>query len=104
MEFAGTLRRLEDLQRDLVSFTESRVANVDRLNGELETSIEDLRRLLERKRKSQGSRDALNAAPSGNPPTTKIQLGDQECAISDEFREGAIAVSDELDLDELEAA
>jgi nuclear pore complex protein Nup205 len=104
MEFEEPLARLQNLQRDLVSFTESRLANLDRLSVELETSIEDLRKLLERKRKSQSSRDALSATPSGNPPTSKVKIGDQEYAVSNEFRESAIEVSDELDLDELEAA
>lgn len=104
MEFDEPFERLQNLQRDLVSFTESRFANLDRLSDELETSIEDLRRLLERKRKSQKSRDALSATPSGSPPTIKVQIGDQEYQISNEFRDSAIEVSDELDLDELEAA
>ena len=104
MEFDEPFERLQNLQRDLVSFTESRMANVNRLSDELETSIEDLRRLLERKRKSQKSRDALSATPSGSPPTIKVQIGDQEYQISNEFRDSAIEVSDELDLDELEAA
>ncbi|KAM0700275.1 hypothetical protein Q7P35_011995 [Cladosporium inversicolor] len=104
MEFDEPFERLQNLQRDLVSFTESRWANLDRLSDELETSIEDLRRLLERKRKNQKSRDALSATPSGSPPTIKVQIGDQEYGISNEFRDSAIEVSDELDLDELEAA
>ena len=105
MEFEEPLERLQNLQRDLVSFTESRLANLDRLSIELESSIVDLRRLLERKRKSQQSRDALSANPSGNPPTAaQVQIGDYEYSISNEFREGAITVADELDLDELEAA
>lgn len=104
MELERPLDRLQNLQRDLFTFTESQIANVDRLNNELETSIEDLRRLLERKRKSQQSRDALSANPSGHPPTIKVQIGDYEYSVSNEFREGAIVVSDELDLDELEAA
>ena len=104
MEFEEPLERLQNLQRDLVSFTESRLANLDRLSIELESSIVDLRRLLERKKKSQQSRDALSASPSGSPPTVKVQIGDSEYSISNEFREGAITVADELDLDELEAA
>jgi nuclear pore complex protein Nup205 len=104
MEFDEPLERLQNLQRDLVSFTESRLANLDRLSDELEESIEDLRKLLEHKRKSQSSRDALGATPSGSPPTVKVQIGDQEYNISNEFRDSAIEVSDELDLDELEAA
>lgn len=104
MEFEEPLERLQNLQRDLVSFTESRLANLDRLSIELESSIVDLRRLLERKRKSQQSRDALSASPSGSPPTVQVQIGDYEYSISNEFREGAITVADELDLDELEAA
>jgi nuclear pore complex protein Nup205 len=104
MEFEEPLERLQNLQRDLVSFTESRLANLDRLSVELETSIEDLRKLLERKRKSQNSRDVLGATPSGAQSMLKVQIGEQEYSVSNEFRESAIEVSDELDLDELEAA
>lgn len=104
MELEEPLERLQNLQRDLVSFTESRLANLDRLSVELETSLVDLRKLLERKRKSQQSRDALSATTSGDPATNKVQIGDREFSISNDFREGAITVSDELDLDELEAA
>ena len=104
MEFDEPFERLQNLQRDLTSFTESRLANLERLSDELETSIEDLRRLLERKRMSQKSRDALSANPSGSPATIKVQIGDQEYQVSNEFRDSAIEVSDELDLDELEAA
>jgi nuclear pore complex protein Nup205 len=104
MEFEEPLERLQNLQRDLVSFTESRLANLDRLSVELETSIEDLRKLLERKRKSQNSRDVLGATPSGAQSMLKVQIGEQEYSVSNEFRESAIEVSEELDLDELEAA
>lgn len=104
MEFEEPLQRLQNLQRDLVSFTEARLANLDRLSIELETGIEDLRKLLERKKKTSNSRDALNATPSGNPPTIKVQIGDQEYSISNQFRDSTIEVADELDLDEVEAA
>ena len=98
------LERLQNLQRDLLSFTESKLANVERLDRELGASMDDFRNLLERKRRNQASRDALSANPSGNPPTSKVRLGKDEYLINHEFREGAIQVADELDLDELEAA
>lgn len=104
MDSDEPLQRLQNLQRDLVSFTETRFANFDRLSEELQTSIEDLRKLLERKPKSQSSRDVFNATPSGNPPRIQVQIGDQEYSIKNEFRDSTFQVADELDLDEVEAA
>lgn len=54
-----SLRRLQGLYQDLFAFSETRLANVDRLWGELEASVDELRRLLEKSAKSGTSRDSL---------------------------------------------
>ena len=61
MDQNDSLTRLQGLQADLVAFSESRLLNVDRLWTELEDSIADFRKLLDRQSKSDKSRQALKA-------------------------------------------
>ncbi|KAL1302377.1 hypothetical protein AAFC00_002780 [Neodothiora populina] len=96
MEEDDTLTMLQGLQADLVAFSEARLANLERLWAELEGSISDFRKLLEKQQRNDKSRQALK----GNTVT----IDDVEYSINNEFREDVIQVADELDLDELEAA
>ena len=59
MDQDDSLIRLQGLQADLVAFSESRLLNVDRLWTELEDSIADFRKLLDRQNKNDRSRQAL---------------------------------------------
>jgi nuclear pore complex protein Nup205 len=61
MDQDDSLTRLQGLQADLVAFSESRLLNVDRLWTELEDSIADFRKLLDRQNKNDRSRQALKA-------------------------------------------
>lgn len=61
MDQIDSLTRLQGLQADLVAFSESRLLNVDRLWTELEDSIADFRKLLDRQNKNDSSRQALKA-------------------------------------------
>lgn len=61
MDQIDSLTRLQGLQADLVAFSESRLLNVDRLWTELEDSIADFRKLLDRQNKNDRSRQALKA-------------------------------------------
>lgn len=61
MEEDDTLTRLQGLQADLVAFSESRLANLERLWTELEGSIADFRKLLDKQQKNDKSRQALKA-------------------------------------------
>jgi nuclear pore complex protein Nup205 len=61
MDQDDSLTRLQGLQADLVAFSESRLLNVDRLWTELEDSIADFRKLLDRQSKNDRSRQALKA-------------------------------------------
>lgn len=96
------MERLEGLRRDLFAFTESRLAAVDRLQAELDASIGDLRKLLDKKRKSEESRKIIN--PTSTPKPETLQIEGLEYRVSDDFRQYALQVADELDLDEVEAA
>lgn len=51
--------RLQELHEDLIAFSEGRLANVERLTQELETSIQDFQKLLEKSKQDPGSRDTL---------------------------------------------
>lgn len=102
MDFEDPLQRLFALQRDLSAFAEHRLSNVARLSAELDASIDDLRRLLEKKKKNETSRLAL--VPSTNPQIKTVKIDDVEYQINDDFRQAALKVADVLDLDELQAA
>ncbi|KKY21168.1 putative nuclear pore complex subunit [Phaeomoniella chlamydospora] len=91
-----SLNRLNELYKDLVNFSESRLANVDRLWIELEESIQDLRGLLDKKSKSDTSRKQLESG--------KITIDDLDFQVNNEFKQIALEVADSLQLDELEAA
>ncbi|KAK5118969.1 hypothetical protein LTR62_000180 [Meristemomyces frigidus] len=102
MKGDNPLFRLQSLQRDLVAFSEARLPNVERLSNELESSAEDLRRLLGKNKKNESSRRVL--APNASAGSEALKIGDVEYEVNEEFRQYAIKVADELDLDELEAA
>jgi nuclear pore complex protein Nup205 len=61
MDQDDSLTRLQGLQADLVAFSESRLPNVDRLWIELEGSIADFRKLLDRQSKNNKSRQTLKS-------------------------------------------
>jgi len=55
-----SLSRLQGLHADLVAFTETRLANIDRLWQELEDSIQDFKKLLDKTTPTSADRDAYN--------------------------------------------
>ena len=57
---AESLERLQGLHADLVAFTESRLANIDRLWQELENTLDDFRKLLDVPTPTAAERDAYN--------------------------------------------
>ncbi|CAK3858778.1 nuclear pore complex subunit Nup192 like [Lecanosticta acicola] len=95
-DLSDPLRRLQVLKRDLAALADSRLPNIDRLSIQLDASTQDLRRLLERNKRKDSSRQALRS--------NTINIDDVEYQITDQFRQGAIQVADELELDEIEAA
>lgn len=54
-----SLERLEGLYQDLLAFSETRLANIERLWAELEASIDDFRNLLTKPPKNSASRELL---------------------------------------------
>ena len=55
-----SLERLQDLHADLVAFTETRLANIDRLWQELENTLDDFRKLLDVPTPTPAEKDAYN--------------------------------------------
>jgi nuclear pore complex protein Nup205 len=76
MDQDDSLTRLQGLQADLVAFSESRLLNVDRLWTELEDTIADFRKLLDRQNKNDRSRQALKAG------TFVKDSGEEDCALT----------------------
>lgn len=56
-----SLQRLQGLHADLRAFTETRLANIDRLWQELEDSVQEFRQLLDKSIPSAAEREAYNA-------------------------------------------
>jgi nuclear pore complex protein Nup205 len=62
-----SLVRLQGLHADLIAFSETRLANIDRLWSELEDSLDDLRRLLDKTTSSVADREAYNSGMAALP-------------------------------------
>lgn len=54
-----SLTRLQELYEDLTAFSEGRLAHVERLTQELESSIQDFQHLLDKTSQNNASRDTL---------------------------------------------
>lgn len=61
MEDQDTLASLRGLFQDLSALSSSSIVNIDRLRIELETHIEDFKKLLDRPRKNNPSRQIVIA-------------------------------------------
>jgi nuclear pore complex protein Nup205 len=64
------LERIHSLHEDLLVVPESRLLNVDRLWGELESRLEEFKKLLEKPSRSDGSRRTLTTGMRSLPPTS----------------------------------
>ncbi|KAJ5408802.1 hypothetical protein N7509_002685 [Penicillium cosmopolitanum] len=95
-ELHDNLAGLRGLYQDLSAVSESSLTNIERLCFELETHIEDFRKLLDKPAKNNASRQKVL--------TGKITVADVEYSINGDFQQGALLLADALDLDELEAA
>ncbi|KAM3423192.1 hypothetical protein BST61_g642 [Cercospora zeina] len=93
---------LQILQRDLVAATTSQLRNITRLSDQLDASVKDLENLLKRTKKNDASRAIIK--PTTSPAPDTITVDDVQYIVREEFRDAAIAVANELDLDEVEAA
>ncbi|KAL5350865.1 hypothetical protein ACLOAV_004436 [Pseudogymnoascus australis] len=90
------LEGLELLHRDLVAQAEQRLPNIDRLWVQLETRLDEFRRLLDKAPRNEQSRKSLDSG--------RIQIQDEEYSINDDFKQGALMLADAVNLDELDAA
>lgn len=54
-----SVARLRELHDDLIAFSEGRLASIQRLAQELEDSIQDFQKLLEKSKQDPVSRDTL---------------------------------------------
>ncbi|KAI9928197.1 hypothetical protein MW887_002230 [Aspergillus wentii] len=92
----GEMVGLRGLYQDLTALSDSSFVNIERLRVELESHIQDFRKLLDKPTKNNASRQAVLSG--------KITLGDVEYSINEHFQQGVLQVADALDIDELEAA
>lgn len=54
-----SLERLQGLYQDLIKFSETKLADIERLWLEVEASIQDFRKLLDKPPKNNASRQSL---------------------------------------------
>ncbi|KAF2398801.1 hypothetical protein EJ06DRAFT_91734 [Trichodelitschia bisporula] len=94
MADSSSFESLEGLHRDLLSFRDNHLPDIERLVNELAIRIDEFRSLLDQKPKSNQSRQNVS---EGN-----IELDDVKYSVNDEFKQGVFHVADELELDELE--
>ncbi|PWY67190.1 cullin-4B [Aspergillus heteromorphus CBS 117.55] len=96
MEDRDSVTGLRGLYQDLSSLSDPSFVNIERLRIELETHIEDFKKLLDKPAKNNTSRQAVLSG--------KITVDNTEYEINGEFQQGVLLLADALDLDELEAA
>ncbi|CAG8240342.1 unnamed protein product [Penicillium salamii] len=95
-ELLGIRTDLRGLYQDLSAVSEGHLDNVERLCFELETHIQDFRKLLDKPAKNNASRQAVLSG--------KITVAEVEYSVNADFQQGALQLADALDLDELQAA
>ncbi|KAL1956015.1 hypothetical protein VTO42DRAFT_7830 [Malbranchea cinnamomea] len=95
MEGPDDLDGLRGLFQDLSSLSRSALPNVERLVFELEAAVKDFRKLLDKRTKSNESRQTVLSG--------KVKLNDEEFSLNQEFQQEALQVADALDVDEIEA-
>lgn len=114
MATSDSLETLQGLHRDLLALSENRLRSVERLVAELESRVDEFRELLNKKTRNDASRQKLTqgaqilSVASGPPPLTctlgTIEIDGVKYTVNDDFKQDTIEISDELDLDEIDAA
>ena len=106
------LEGLQALYTDLLALSEARLSSIDRLGAQLDAHIQEFRGLLDKKARNEQSRQKL---ASGKLPRKvvgiqltvalgKLEVSGAEYQINTAFQQGSLQLSDELDLDEEDAA
>ncbi|PYI16341.1 cullin-4B [Aspergillus violaceofuscus CBS 115571] len=96
MEDTDTVASLRGLNQDLQNLSSAFVVNIERLRVELETHIEDFKKLLDKPTKNNASRQSVLSG--------KVTIGNVEYSINQDFQQGVLQLADSLNIDELEAA
>ncbi|KAI9671349.1 MAG: hypothetical protein M1831_004258 [Alyxoria varia] len=91
-----SLERLQGLKNDLSLLNDTTVPNVERLSAELESRVDEFRKVFDKNPRNEKSRQALNSGI--------LKLDDQEFSVNDDFKLQAAQVAEALDVDELDAA
>ncbi|PVH73843.1 hypothetical protein DL98DRAFT_430549 [Cadophora sp. DSE1049] len=92
----NSLESLQALYADLLALSESRLSSIERLGAQLDAHIRDFKNLLDKKPRSDQSRQSL--------ATGKLDVAGDQYTINEDFQQGALQLANELNLDELDAA
>ncbi|RMD40771.1 hypothetical protein DV735_g4373, partial [Chaetothyriales sp. CBS 134920] len=91
------LERLQSLHADLVAYTESRLATIERLWQEIEDTLDDFRRLLDIPSPTSAESEAYNKEG-------KLITNGQEFSVSNDFKQIGQALATALGIDVIEAS
>jgi nuclear pore complex protein Nup205 len=92
----ASLESLQALHHDLTAICERRFENLQLLEQSLQDHAEAFRKLLTKPTRNAKSRSAVESGT--------IKIADEEYSVNQDFRQSALKLADELDLDELEAS
>ncbi|KAL0263599.1 hypothetical protein SLS55_002580 [Diplodia seriata] len=95
MADTDSLESLEGLHEDLLALSESRLPNIDRLFSELLVRVDEFKKLLDKPRKNDRSREALR--------NDTLEIDGEKYQVNDEFKQDVVRAADFIDLDEIEA-
>ena len=73
MADTDSLEALQGLHRDLLALSASRLVVLDRLEAELEARIEEFKKLLDKPRKNDKSRDTIKAGADIESSESTVQ-------------------------------
>ncbi|KAK0123636.1 hypothetical protein ONS95_008651 [Cadophora gregata] len=96
MADSNSLESLQALYADLLALSQSRLSSIERLGAQLDAHIRDFKNLLDKKPRSDQSRQSL--------ATGKLDVAGDQYTINEDFQQGALQLANELSLDELDAA
>ncbi|KAF8854844.1 hypothetical protein BDZ45DRAFT_627138 [Acephala macrosclerotiorum] len=92
----NSLESLQALYADLLALSEARLTSLERLGNQLDAHVKSFQSLLDKKVRNEQSRQTL--------ATGKLNFDGDQYTVNEEFKQGALKVADELNIDELDAA
>ncbi|KAF2112983.1 nucleoporin Nup186/Nup192/Nup205 [Lophiotrema nucula] len=93
---SDSLAGLQGLYRDLCALIDLKLPVLDKLVAKLESRLDEFQALLDKKPSNDTSRQALASG--------KIQIGEEEYEVNEDFKNETSSISQWLDLDQLETA